>query len=198
MRQLLIISFLLLCMTGITQLTAGSDGQSRTVDSLTNRLQENLHDTDRINILHTIARQFLYSNPDTAILLASEALSIAKESQWESGIANSAGKLGVHYHLKGDYAVALEYYFAALKMSEDLRNKKYIANNLGNIGLVFHHQGNFSKALEHYFKALKMNEEMERKPGIVTSLGNIGNVYSVQNDHPKALEYYFKALKMDE
>jgi tetratricopeptide (TPR) repeat protein len=60
------------------------------------------------------------------------------------------------YCKQGDYAKALEYYFKALRINEEIENKEGQAINLGNIGNVYSDQGNYAKALDYYFKALKI------------------------------------------
>ncbi|MBI2967106.1 MAG: tetratricopeptide repeat protein [Bacteroidetes bacterium] len=108
---------------------------------------------------------------------------------------------------------ALEYYFKALKIHEEVGNKTETARHLSNIGIVYKNQGNYTKALEYYFKALKIEEEMGNKNGIARNYGNIGNIYWNQGKSQpavksgtgvlstgdtvftKALGYYFKALK---
>ena len=114
------------------------------------------------------------------------------------GIAKRLSNIGIVYDDQGDYPKALDYYFKALKMAEELENKNGIAINLGNIGIVYRKQGNYPKALDYYFKALKIKEELGDKTGIAANLGNIGVVYYNQGDYLKALDYYFKALKMAE
>jgi len=105
MRRLLTIRYaqtlalgscLLVSMTGFAQQestggerTSPVGRQGRTIDSLTARLQENLHDTDRVKTLNKLAWKLMYANPDTAISLSSEALSIAEVHEWKLGITNS-------------------------------------------------------------------------------------------------------------
>jgi len=108
------------------------------------------------------------------------------------------GNIGGVYRNQGNYAQALEYYFKALKINEEIGNKQGQAANLGNIGLVYSDQGNYAKALDYYFKALKINDEIGNKQGQAINLGNIGIVYLDQGDYAKALEYYFKAQKIHE
>jgi tetratricopeptide (TPR) repeat protein len=112
--------------------------------------------------------------------------------------ASTLGNIGIVYRNQGDYPKALDFYFKALKIVEDLGNKNGIANHLGNIGLVYWNQGDFKKALSYYFKALKLDEEINDKKGIAVNLGNIGIVYVEQKNYPEALDYYLKALKIDE
>ena len=74
MRGLLTISFLLVSFGGFAE--------QAVIDSLTARLGESLHDTDRVNTLNKLAWEMMYNNPDTAIILSSQALSIAEAYEW--------------------------------------------------------------------------------------------------------------------
>ena len=185
--------------------------QNKNIDSLLILLKKDKEDTNKVKHLNDLGRLLMYQNPDTAIILGNQALEIItpvsspeftltkeglEEKELRSLRANTLGRLGVYYCLKGDYPRALEYYFKALKMDEELRNKKGIASRLGNIGIAYEEQGDYPKALDYYFKALKINEELKNKRGIANNLGNIGNVYSEQADYPKALDNYFMTLKI--
>jgi len=168
------------------------------IDSLNQVIKTAKHDTIKINALITLSSEYLYSNTDTAYLLAEQTMKLAKAIHYKKGMAGSLNNIGNVYWNQGNYPKAREYYFKALKINEVLDNKKGIAINLGNIGNVYTIQGDFPKVLEYYFKALKINEELDNKRGIALNLGNIGNVYKMQDDHPKVLEYLFKALKINE
>ncbi|MEO5572373.1 MAG: tetratricopeptide repeat protein, partial [Bacteroidia bacterium] len=109
--------------------------------------------------------------------------------------ATTLGNMGIVSMEQGDFPKALDYYFKALKIDEDIQNKSGIARHLDNIGLAYWSQRNFSKALEYNFKALKLSEEINYNEGIAHNLGNIGSIYSEQGNDSIALEYYSKALK---
>jgi tetratricopeptide (TPR) repeat protein len=106
--------------------------------------------------------------------------------------------IGTVYASQGNYVKALEYYFKALKINEEIGNKQGQSANIGNIGLVYSDQGNYAKALDYFFRAQKIDEEIGNKQYQATNLGNIGNVYASQGNYVKALEYHFKALKICE
>ena len=168
--------------------------QSPIIDSLRTALETSQHDTDQVNTLNKLAWKLKDVNPDTAVILSSQALSIAEATKWQLGIANSKGKLGVYYYIKGDYPKALEYYFKALKMNEELDRKTAVSTNLGNIGNVYYSQGDYPKVLEYYFKALKMDEELGNKNGIARHLGNIGSLYIEIGEFEKAEEILQEAI----
>lgn len=189
-----------------------------TEDSLLSLLKILPDDTNKVNVLNELSWTLKYNNPDTAVILSIQALSIAEKLSVSSvkelalggkkGVSSSLGNLGAYNFLKGDYSKALDYYFKAMKVDEELNNKKRIASHYGNIGIVYRNQADYSKALEYYLKALKIDEELKNSPdktlelagkkGMATRLGNIGIVYDEQADYQKALDYYLKALKIDE
>ncbi len=108
------------------------------------------------------------------------------------------GNIGSVYYYESNYPQALDYFFKALKMSQELGDKNGQASNLGNIGNVYESESNYPQALDYDFKALKMEEDMGNKEGQASDLGNIGIVYHDESNYPQALDYDFKALKMDE
>ncbi|MBN4051590.1 tetratricopeptide repeat protein [bacterium AH-315-M05] len=182
------------------------------IDSLKKVLKTTKEDTTRIKTLNELAWELKYNNPDTAILLSTQALELSEElmrgfskrrislplGRAKVGLSQSHNNLGVFNYFKGNYPIALNHYNKALKINNQLNDKKGIAASLSNIGIVYWSQGDYPKALKYYFKALKMDEELGNKKGIADRLGNIAGVYLAQGDYPKALEYFFKALKMKE
>jgi len=183
----ILIAFLLLCGSVSAQ-------DQPKADSLKSLLRTDIADTTRLNILNALGWQLKYTNPDTAILLSTEALELAEKNGDKKGISNSNGNLGAYNYLKGDYPKALDFYRAALKIDEGLKNKKGIARHLSNIGLVYSNQGDYPKALEHYFKALKIDEELGNKKGIAIRLGYIGSLYTKTGKFKEAEQYLLQAL----
>jgi tetratricopeptide (TPR) repeat protein len=129
-------------------------------------------------------------------MIASSDPSLTLEGK--TGKSRTLGNIGTIYQVQSDYPKAVDFYFKALKMDEELSNKIGIARNLGNIGTLYHEQSDYSKALAYYLKALKIREELGDKGQIALILGNIGTVFNEQKDYSKALDYYFKALKIYE
>ena len=183
-----------------------SYSQQSKIDSLTSVLKKSKEDTNKINVLNSLAKEICYRNPDTAISLSIQALQLAEKQKWEIGIGKSENQLGISYYLKADYNISLNHYLKALSIWEKLSNasnkNKYLkaakSKTLGNIGIIYHEQSDYPKALEYYLKALKIDEELKRKSGIAVNLGNIGSVYRNQSDYSKALDYFLKALAVDE
>jgi len=168
------------------------------IDSLLNVLESAKEDTAKVNILNALGSELRSNNPDTSILLATQALSLSEKVKSKKHIADSYLEIAAANHLKGNYPSSLENSFKALSLSEEIGYKPGIAKSLHYIGNAYTSKSDLPKALDYFFKAVKMYEEIGNKKGIATLLGNIGTVYIDQGDYPKALDYFFKALKMGE
>jgi tetratricopeptide (TPR) repeat protein len=181
-----------------------SFAQTPKIDSLTKVLASlpkptgKLSDSTYIKTIQQLAFEYIFINPDTAIILSQQGLQLSEKIQWKKGKTICLNALGSCNYIKGNYPQALAYYNTGLKIAEELSDKSWQAKFLGNIGIVYNDQSDYPKALEYFFKALKIDEELGNKNGIARHLGNIGLVYHEQSDYPKALAYYFKALKIDE
>jgi len=137
-----------------------------------------------------------------------KALKIAKELDDKYGIASDNGSIGNAYKAQAYIAIshqgykesdslyikALDYYFKALKLFEELDDKTKIATQLTNIGTVYHDQKDYQKALDYYFKALKIDKELGDKNGIATNLGNIGSLFTSIKKYAEAEKYMLQAL----
>src|SRR3990172_7417903 len=65
------------------------------VDSLLTLLKTAKEDTNKVNTLNALAWELKYNNPDTAIVLSTQALKLAKKQDWQNGIGQSYHQLGV-------------------------------------------------------------------------------------------------------
>ncbi|MBI4648516.1 MAG: SpoIIE family protein phosphatase, partial [Bacteroidia bacterium] len=70
-------------------------------------------------------------------VILSETKNLSEKQEVKNKIAAVLGNIGLVYSDQGDYPKALDYYFKALKIAEELGNKNGIAGLLGNIGIVY-------------------------------------------------------------
>ena len=183
-----------------------SYSQQRETDSLIKLIRAGREDTNTVNALNALAAGFMYSNPDTSILLSSQALALSQKIGFEIGIGRSAHRIGTFHFLQGDYRSAIDLYTKAMSVWDKLQKgsspafKKYILNlrskTLGNIGLVYRNQSDYPRALRYYLEAEKLYEELDLQYDMAANLGNIGVIYETQHDFPKALDHYDRSLKI--
>ena len=156
-------------------------------------------DTNRLNAINTIARNFSRNNPDTAIILAEREIELANSLSNERGklwVGNAYLITAISYKTKSNDPKALDYSLKGLKIFEELGNKQGMGKCYNNIGNVYHHESNYAKSLELQLKALNIYEEINDKHGIGYCYIFIGNIYDGQSNILKALEYQTKALKI--
>ncbi len=179
-------------------------GQPQTIDSVRRLIKTMKADTNKVVELNALSWYMMHSNPDTSIVLATEALHLSqnapglKAQGWGKGIAKSYSNLGVCYEVKGDYPVALDYFLKGLQKSEEIGSKKMQSDNLNNMGLVYYNQANYPKALDCYQRALKIGEALGYKDLMASTMSNMGGVYTQMTDYPHALDYFFRSLKLAE
>ena len=190
------------------------------------KMIEELKDKNGIStILINIGGVFLaQSDYPKALDYYFKALKLDEELGDKQGTAILLGNMGLIYYqqaseakteqeISGKAALfkkALDYYFKALKIEEELKDKDITASFLCNVGVVYYDQANeeksrkkfvtadslFHKALYYDLKTLKLMEELGSKNGIAACSGNVGTVYTSLGKYKEAEEYLQRALKL--
>ncbi|OFY67512.1 MAG: hypothetical protein A3H98_13885 [Bacteroidetes bacterium RIFCSPLOWO2_02_FULL_36_8] len=122
----------------------------------------------------------------------------SKINKYKNLMAKSYSNIGIIHYEQDEFQKALEYFYKALKLKEEIGDKYGIAGNLWNLGNLYSDNNEFEKALENYTRALRISEEIGDKMGMASNLGNIASIYQKQNQVEKMLEYYQMSLKMQE
>jgi tetratricopeptide (TPR) repeat protein len=154
-------------------------------------------DTIRLKVLHDIAWDMIFTNPDSGVVLARQELAFAEKVGKLAWQGKAYNIIGSAHNLKGEYALALTFYQKGMSAMEAAGNqKKGIAAICNNMGLIYRSMGDAPKALEFFKKDLTTQEELANKEGIANAYINIGNIYDDQSNFTKALDYYQKALDL--
>jgi tetratricopeptide (TPR) repeat protein len=172
---------------------------AQNIDSLSKIYHDqNQSDTNRLKAIYDIAWTYIYTNPDTAIILGNQQLQLAQTTKQKKYEGIALKTIGVAYLNKDNSQKALEYLLRALKINEEIGDKQGIGSCSNNIGAVYQYQSNYTKALEYYLKCLKISEERGDKQWIGACYSNIGLIYGNQHDYRNALDFHLKALKIRE
>lgn len=141
---------------------------------------------------------FLFSDPDSAIVLSKEMFDFGMRSVYPKAINQALTIAGITFSFRGDFNLAAKYINLSLQGSKAIGDKAGISENHIVLGAMFEEQDDYPQAIENYNKALSIDEEIGNKEGIAMSLNNIGNIYFTQDNIERALEYYEKALAIDQ
>jgi adenylate cyclase len=194
----IIKSLVLLLLISIAAKTASA--QQHKLDSLYGVWQDPAKaDSSRANAFNNyISQGFLFSNPDTASILANELIAFGKKKANPKAQAFGLNLKGILFGVKGNYPKALDFFTQTLKIFEQLGDQKEIVHNLLNIAIIYAEKGDYPKALDYFTRGLKSHEQRGDKYGIAQSLINIGIIYKELGDYPKALDFSTRSLTIAE
>lgn len=171
--------------------------QSGEIALLNDELKNSVNDTIKVNVYYALSKFYWYRNPDSAILMADQAMELARKHDFRKGIALSYLTKGVALVGKGKYPEALRCHLEALKISEELNLKGLTGNNYNNIGIVYASMGNYPKAIEYFKKALDVLEAYGHA-SMFHTLINLADMYSKNKEYSLAMEYNKKALDISQ
>jgi len=158
MKKIILLLAAFFCLTN-------SYAQQRVKDSLKTLLKKEKRDTARVWLLTSLSNAYGANKPDTAMLLALEALSLSQRIGFVKGEAASLGYIGNFYRNVGNRPKAMEVTLKSLKLNEKSNNLRGIVTNFSNIGLIYFEQGEYHKSLDYLLKAKKLQEQLNLKGG---------------------------------
>lgn len=113
-------------------------------------------------------------------------------------LASALNNMGIVHKRQGNLSTALEHYYSALKIREEVGAPYPIGASYLNIGGIYKSQGDPQQALLFFLKAKQLFEEADDSYGKAAVLNNLGNIYELENDLDKAEDTYKQALRLFE
>ncbi|HEY9045096.1 MAG TPA: tetratricopeptide repeat protein [Ohtaekwangia sp.] len=150
--------------------------------------------TIEIDSLCLRAERKLFTYPDSAFVLAQEALRKAQTRNYILGTANSHHVVGEVFFHQGFYYEALNHLQQAENIYETTNNREELAQNLNQLGLVYYHLRQPDVAFEKHRKALQLYEAVHDLKGVAYTNGCIGRLYEKKQSYSEALAFQQKAL----
>lgn len=170
--------------------------QDRELDSLLLIIKTSKVDTLKVNVLNNLFLWFEFEDDVKAQKYLNEAFELSKKCGYKKGEAMSYAYKGFFAEDKGNYAEALKYYLASLKIREALKDKAGAGDSYLYIGNVYYAQENYNEAFKKFTNALTIFLELDKKRNIAIAYNNIGGVYFHQKNYEEALNKYALALKI--
>jgi adenylate cyclase len=192
-----IFVLMLLVTAGSSQLHAKLKGQAK-IDSLKKQLPYAKEDTNKVSLLGDIA--YLYyrlEQPDTMLKFATEQLALARQLNWQKGIARSIDFKGMAYEAKNEPRKALMYYDSTLQIYEQI-NKAKAADGAFYSGVLCYNINEYAQAIQYFFKALKICESVGICDVQASAYTGIAVVYGSGKDFATAVKYHTMALNIAE
>ena len=178
-------------------LPLGLQAQKDIVDSLYQKLYSEKTDTNRVKLMCDIGYELRVNNPEKALKITSEALSLAKKINYAVGQSKSLGTLAIIFRLIGNFPLALEYNLQRLELVEKTNNQKNLAGVLSNIALVYVNLEEYKMALTYYYKADSVIKQLNGADDVKFTITlNMGDVYDKLNMNDSAFSYFNKSLNI--
>ena len=174
--------------------TAQSNPTTNAEQSLTDRQADSM----RVKQLVDQAGQLYGPNPDSAMIVARDAIDLATQLDLKEDLGYAYKNLGLAYYVKGDYDKVMEHWTKSLEIFEEIDFKVGISNLQNNIGAVYQTKGDDSKALEYFLDAVRNAEAIGDSLRIASAYVNIGTVYvnDPEDKLDEALDAYSIAMDM--
>jgi serine phosphatase RsbU (regulator of sigma subunit)/Tfp pilus assembly protein PilF len=173
--------------------------QQVNTDSLLAVLKTPQPDSSRVKTLNELGYAYYREEPQKTIQLATEALTLAGNANYQTGLSQAYNNIGLGYYVQGDYPQALVNWEAAMRIYELLGDDEGMANILSNTGSIYFTFGDYTRALEEFLKALPLAEKTDDRRRIATLDLNIGSVYSeLPASSDTAVSYYHRAIRVGE
>jgi len=164
------------------------------IDSLKNVLATLKDDTNKVNLLHNISKQYIKKRDrDSAEIFAQQALTLSKKLNFQIGEANS---LLLISNIIDDNVKSIEYLITA---AEILKDKNVPALNYRiyhSIAQINNFSQNYELAMKNYQKALQYALRAKDSAAIAGVYGGLGIAYHDMKNNAKSIEFYNKSINI--
>lgn len=170
------------------------------LDSLKFTLNQDIPDTMRIRLCMYLADNlpenewFPYNQK--AHQLASQLIQDLEGKELEKiqiFLAAAESNYGYQYENQGDILKALEHYYKALEIYDNLNYAKGQGQVYSNLGVLYNEQGDFKEALDFLEKSLKIREKYDRSD-ISKTYMSIGFTHNSLGNKQEAISFLKKGL----
>eukprot|EP01136_Pigoraptor_vietnamica_P039307 Opistho-1_new@9924 len=80
-------------------------------------------DTTTINLLNTIANEYMQTVSDSAFIFSEKALALSKSLKYDKGSSVAYVNIGKMHYMKGNYDLSLNYILTSLNISNKSNDK---------------------------------------------------------------------------
>ncbi len=165
-------------------------------DTLETLLHSDLANQEKISVYNELAREFLMTDADQAIIFAKKAFFLSEETGDISGKAGALSIIGEAYSMTGKFEQAIDFFRAAQIQYKLLNNNKGIGNSFNSIARIRNWQGKFDEAIHYSFMAIRYFQAEQFTYGIAKAYNTIGISYDQNSQLDKAKQYYYRSFNL--
>jgi two-component system, NarL family, sensor kinase len=170
--------------------------QSKEIDSLFQIIKTDHNDSVNVLCLNELSWLFRIEKPDSALIYATRAKSIAEKIDFKVGIATSLNRIGEINRIQGDYNQAIEKFDNALKIEKEINNSYGIARAYSQLTLLYSSIGQIEKA----FNTGQLSIELWKKNNNLSELAKAYDrqaiLYEYLGRFDEALNLIYSSLQI--
>ncbi|MEL6557715.1 MAG: tetratricopeptide repeat protein [Bacteroidota bacterium] len=191
MNKLLIEKLLILLLLMFPVCASGQT----IIDSLQSALSELPQDSQRVKTNLALYEAIKFENPDEAISHLQQALKLAEDISYQTGVVNSYLALGYFLEINSEYDSALAIFRKAESMSDVLKKRALLLESLTGQGMTLRSLSQWEDAISIILQCIEIAMQEPVDSLIISNNYNhLGNIYSDQNQFEEALDYYQKCV----
>jgi len=159
------------------------------IDSLQNKLRENLSDSLRIKTLIALSKEYQYVDLKKAFEECQKAVRISEAKDLLWGKSQSYHWLANLNSLSGDITASAKYNNLSLGSSFLLKDSLFMSRAYNNLGLNYYAFGKYDEAYFYYTQSYRLSNLIKDSLGMAVSLHNIATVFKELGQYANALNY---------
>jgi len=173
--------------------TISACAQGLNADSLKNLLNKANDDTIRVMLIAQLSNQLDRSNPDSALQLAQEGLTLAQQIHYLKGELYCQKSLAAGWWSIGEYSTAIRLLLSKLKFVDASNDLDLQIRFYASLVSSYRDQGDYAEALKYSFKIINL----DKKQGCNLCRGNFtlpASIYLERHQLDSAQIYMQKAF----
>ncbi len=179
--------FLLLLASGIAYT------QNLWIDSVKKSLQTEAADTNKINTLLTVSDAYRFTKPDSALLYAQRALTVAEKLKSDDKIFWSIAAVNGALYVLSNYALELDYAYKALPYAKKINTPYTIGYSNGMLSDCYFNLGEYDTSMRYWKVVVKLCEQT--LPSELCAIyGNASHIFNGMKQYDSALLYARKSV----
>jgi len=159
-------------------------------DSLKAILNSSLTVKEKVDILNSIAEEYLLFNADSSLTQANLAFQLSDQIRYFDGKGKALYIIGEYYTMKGDFDQARKFYQSSRAQYSLAGNNVGVGNALVSLARSSNWLGKYDEAIQLAYLAIQNFQTENNKTGIAKAFNTMGISYDRNEQKEKAKLYY--------
>ena len=170
--------------------------KAQKTDSLLKVLATAKEDTNKVKVLNAIAREYINSNPDSALYYLEIQKKLCVQLKYIPYLINYYINASSAYNVLEKYDSSMLLNKQCLAIALEYGNSLKIGYSLANLANAFRKTSQYDSAAIYYLKAITYLEKETEKDNVIYMYGNLAALYKHLEEYGKAISYLQQGLSI--